>query len=393
MLRASSIVIVVGAASLAGCVSEPTDVVGPFTGETHRYVIDSFALPSSNTIANHFAADLDGDGIADNQLGRTMSTMATYSNLTPRGHDMIAGGAIASSVEIVADRLDEDDTVSVRYIGADGAPSTLAGGSITAGRFHSNRTAWSDVPGAAELHLPVFVEANPSVVPLVGMELDLFPDDVGGYTAWIRGAVPVEEARIAAADGIVQMVASDPGEHLIMIDLFDAAPRDGALTREEILASSLFSSLVSADVTIGGTPAIALGFEVHLRPCASGSCSENETFDRCFDRVLDGDESDVDCGGECRGCEAGATCTAATDCETARCTNEGTCGAPSCDNGVRDGLETGVDCGQGCASKCATGDRCYEHTDCASLQCGPPPPPCPPEAWFCWDEPMYSTCQ
>jgi hypothetical protein len=388
VLRTLSLVVALGA-----CVNQPNDVVGPFTGSTHRYVVDSIVLPSSQETVRHFAADLDGNGIPDNQLGTTLRTMASYSNLTPRGHDMIVAGAISSSVEIVADRLDDDATVSVRYIGADGAPSTGVGGRFEDGRFHSNRTAWTDVPGATELHLPVFLEADPSIVPLAGMEIDLFPDGSDGYIAWIRGGIPVDEARFAAADGIVQMVASDPGEHLIMVDLFDASPRDGVLTREEILGSSLFVALLAPDVTIDGVPTVSLGFEVHLRPCESGTCLENEVFERCFDRIQDGDESDIDCGGQCRGCEADAICTAASDCETASCTDAGVCGPPSCSNGVRDGLEMGVDCGQDCETRCATGERCYENSDCATGQCGPPPPPCPPDAWLCWDAPMYSTCQ
>ena len=39
----------------------------------------------------------------------------------------------------------------------------------------------------------------------------------------------------------------------------------------------------------------------------------------CFDRVLDGRESDVDCGGECVPCALGDACRVPLDCDSGRC--------------------------------------------------------------------------
>ena len=55
----------------------------------------------------------------------------------------------------------------------------------------------------------------------------------------------------------------------------------------------------------------------------------------CNDGRKNGNETDIDCGGSCRGCVAGSTCIAATDCETAAC-DANVCRAASCSNGVRD---------------------------------------------------------
>jgi hypothetical protein len=83
--------------------------------------------------------------------------------------------------------------------------------------------------------------------------------------------------------------------------------------------------------------------------------------------VLDGDETDVDCGGACIACGSGARCRADGDCQTRHC-DGGVCAAPTCSDGVRDGAETGVDCGAGCGP-CPTGDQCRRDADCTSGYC------------------------
>src|SRR5579872_3323684 len=68
----------------------------------------------------------------------------------------------------------------------------------------------------------------------------------------------------------------------------------------------------------------------------------------CMDGVKNGMETDVDCGGPvCGPCAAGKACTAATDCTTAVCQGN-LCVAASCMDGVKNGDETDVDCGGSC---------------------------------------------
>jgi hypothetical protein len=95
---------------------------------------------------------------------------------------------------------------------------------------------------------------------------------------------------------------------------------------------------------------VSLGFRVHLRPCA-GDCS-SVPVDRCHDRVIDQDETGVDCGGTtCRACPVAS---------------------PSCFDGIQDGFESEVDCGANC-NGCALGDACYDDDDCpAGRTCGAP---------------------
>jgi hypothetical protein len=117
---------------LAACASEPSnDITGPYTGPTTRFVVDRIDLPMMNTESREFGDDLNGDGIVDNQLGMVVATLANFDTVTTHGADMIAAGAIASSVEIVADNFG-DSIASVRYLGADGELGVAVGGRFEA---------------------------------------------------------------------------------------------------------------------------------------------------------------------------------------------------------------------------------------------------------------------
>jgi hypothetical protein len=64
--------------------------------------------------------------------------------------------------------------------------------------------------------------------------------------------------------------------------------------------------------------------------CASGVCSMGScAAPSCTDGLLNGSETDVDCGGSCPlTCDNGQGCEAGTDCASGICTN-GTCAAPA----------------------------------------------------------------
>lgn len=373
---------------LVACANPPSDdVVGPFTGEARRFVVDKIELPTSTTIARQWASDLDGDRNGDNQLGSVIATLATQGDVTEHGDAIIEAGAIASTVIITADDFATDPSVSVLYVGADGDTGIAVGGSLADGVFTPNRTSETSVPGAASLHLPVFVSADPSIIPVIGLEIELTADGDGGFDAELHGLVPHEQAVAAAYAGISQMLAEEPREHTGMMSLLDESPRDGIVTRDEFERADLIEALLAPDVTYRGQKSLSLAFRVHLRACAEGTCAPSPRAS-CFDRVRDGDETGVDCGGTCRVCTAGQTCSAPSDCESGACEN-GVCGAPSCSNGVRDGIETDVDCGYSCGG-CAVGQTCLRNADCASGQCGPP---CEPGSLGCDSGYSFQTCR
>src|SRR5258707_6802 len=81
----------------------------------------------------------------------------------------------------------------------------------------------------------------------------------------------------------------------------------------------------------------------------------------CLDGVLDGTESDVDCGGAvCALCGEGRHCVVNADCSGGTCAVVGgqrICQVappgPTCTDGIKNGVETDVDCGGNVCSPCA----------------------------------------
>jgi hypothetical protein len=100
-----------------------------------------------------------------------------------------------------------------------------------------------------------------------------------------------------------------------------------------------------------------------------GGCKAQQPAS-CVDSTKNGNETDVDCGGACIPCDLGRRCGTARDCLSLLCVS-GACvmpEAPSCTDGVKNGVETDVDCGGGC-TPCADGKLCSSFSDCASVVC------------------------
>jgi len=360
---------------LVAC-SSSNDVAGPFTGEAQRFAIDRIVVPRDSAESDRYADDLDGDGKPENQLGLVSAVLASTNDLSIDALDMIASGALASTIEIQADDLETDSSVGVRYFGGEGDPATVVGGRFEAGVFRSNRTADTGAPGRALVRLPIYTNADPLVIDLEGLELDLTPDGAGGYDGLVRGGVREAAARDAAYVGLLQMIATEPERHLVFDRQLDV-DLDGALSRQEV-DDSVIALLVTADIALfdgdryaprHGVPSdsLSLGFAIHLVPCPSGTCAASPPVDACRDRIRDGDETDVDCGGSCQACADGVGCQVAADCQSNAC-DAGACRAASCSDGVRDGVEADVDCGGPCPA-CTAGQSCAAATDCASSSC------------------------
>jgi hypothetical protein len=362
---------------IAACSSDANDdVTGPFTGPTQRFVVDRIAVPSTNDETVAFAGDLDGNGTAENKLGLVMATLASTGDLSADGGSMIASGALASIVEIQADDLVDDSSVGVRYLGADGDAATVAGGVLAGGEFRSNRTATTRVPGRAIVRLPIFTNAAPLALPVEGLELDMMLGDTG-FTVILRGGVRQEEARRAAYAGLIDMFEQEPARHLVFQRQVDV-DRDGVMSEAE-LADSVIALLATADIQLfDGTmyapnpdaakkDSLSLGVSVHLTKCDAGRCSTAPPANTCRDRIKDGDETDIDCGGPCQKCWDTRTCSAPTDCFSNACV-AGKCAVSTCGDGVRDAYESDVDCGSTCTA-CAVGRVCAANSDCASGNC------------------------
>jgi hypothetical protein len=99
--------------------------------------------------------------------------------------------------------------------------------------------------------------------------------------------------------------------------------------------------------------------------CVAGRCTAAAS---CSNKTRDGDETDSDCGGSCPQCSDGAACLKAGDCKSGLCTDN-MCVSAACNDSMQNGKETDVDCGGGTCSPCATGKICVVNGDCASSWC------------------------
>jgi hypothetical protein len=99
--------------------------------------------------------------------------------------------------------------------------------------------------------------------------------------------------------------------------------------------------------------------------CTGGKC----VVPTCSDSIKNGNEGDIDCGGMCPNrCGDGQACAVAGDCQNGVCTDM-KCQAPTCSDGFKNGTETSADCGSGCPLKCY-GQSCSSNGDCNSKACG-----------------------
>jgi hypothetical protein len=106
------------------------------------------------------------------------------------------------------------------------------------------------------------------------------------------------------------------------------------------------------------------------RPGATPIVDARSDGPRCLLRL-------PDAGGKCGlGCDVlcplEAACLRNSDCRSSQC-YAGRCTLTTCLNRIPDGDETDVDCGGSCAA-CSPGQRCRSANDCASLVCN---------AWAC----------
>ena len=344
-----------------GTHSTPADVIGPYTGEVHRYYLDDVTVSRTGDEAHMFGDDLDGDMHVDNNLGATMAALQENGNdITTHARDILAASPTHTTLEIHADDLMSDKSVGVTMRGTDDdAQAVEVGGHIVAGVFESNRTATAQHLGRTTLHLPALIDADPSVFVLRYMEIDLTPDGNGGYNALIRGLADKDILDVASK-GLLQMIENNPADHADLIRVLEPF-RGGPLTLAQIEQSSFIISLLEPDKKRDGNMFVSFGFAAHFSPAPPTTIT-----DTCHDRIHDGTESGVDCGPGCLACAGGQACGSAGDCQSQSC--NGTCADVTCSDGVADGIESDRDCGGAQCQACPQG-ACREASDCVSGQC------------------------
>ncbi|CAF3977923.1 unnamed protein product [Adineta steineri] len=109
-------------------------------------------------------------------------------------------------------------------------------------------------------------------------------------------------------------------------------------------------------------------FRVYSRELSAIEVSALAKDKTCFDGLMNGDETDIDCGGSCLTCAVGKNCTLTKDCDNLQCTND-ICASAACNDTIKNNEETDVDCGGLNCSSCGTGKACSGAGDCVSKSC------------------------
>ncbi|CAF1196432.1 unnamed protein product [Adineta steineri] len=124
----------------------------------------------------------------------------------------------------------------------------------------------------------------------------------------------------------------------------------------------------SQSITTGPFSGYLDEFRVYSRELSARGVSALTKDKTCFDGLMNGDETDIDCGGSCLTCDVGKNCSLAKDCNNGECIN-GICISATCNDTMKNNGETDVDCGGLNCSPCGTGKVCSDASDCISKSC------------------------
>jgi hypothetical protein len=127
--------------------------------------------------------------------------------------------------------------------------------------------------------------------------------------------------------------------------------------------------------------------------CPSGSCQNHVCIpEPCLDGAMNGDETDVDCGGSCPVCSNGLGCNLGADCQSGFCDTGGG-GAGGGSAGTCQPCGADVDCEPSgwcdvdiCVPELGDGDPCTADVQCQSGSC-------PPDDGVCCDLACAGICE
>ncbi len=282
----------------------PIDAPPPPLGH-HHYVIDSIQVPTNNTTARDYGQDLNGDQTVDNQLGMVLGTLSSMGfEIQATATQNVDRGATITLIDMFANDLATELAATfAMFVGTNPMPAACASAADTVCRRHLAGTAtftimtgaptnpplagaiaagtYTTAPaGHLAVPLSVFPSATPVVVNLIGAKVIATQLSATNIMSMkIGGAVTNAEmdAKVypSIKDGMQASIAHDctaltspptcgcaPGSNgKTWLDLLDSAPKDCAITVQEIKTNSLFMSLFAPDVTIEGQMALSLGIK------------------------------------------------------------------------------------------------------------------------------------
>lgn len=311
-------VLVIFATACGATRREPTDppvvVVGPFTGTTSRWVMDG--VSTADTDLHPSTRD---KWVGHSKIGGLLSAVFAVNDGSTATPAMRSSGVLRSTLELISDDpvLANDNSVGMRYVaGIEDSTSIELGGRLARAQFHSNGAFDRAAPLIrGELLLPVFRYADPIRLRVTNLETSLLVTDTS-LEMLVQGGVLDADVKAAVFPSVNQMVAFRPTEFGLLRVFFD--PNfDGVITREE--SDAAIDTLVNRDVRIDDSGRVALhtsdasdangyslGVVLRFVRCESGWCGDDSQ--PCTDRVQDGDETSIDCGGSCGPCSGTAPC-------------------------------------------------------------------------------------
>lgn len=298
MLRIPTLATLLGLAACAGTgpASQteltPPDAL-PTTGET--YVISQLRLPRGPADAAAGPFDFDGDGVADNSMGVSLSAVADYLDvdLATRCDEAIASG---ESLHLLALHRDETgahlDTARL-FLGADtdGDPkNNMAGGplavrdgaplgdaafgvvgddfvSVGAGRLTVENVLFAPV---AVTLADARIEAERDGETLTGSIGGLIPASEARFHIGLVAAFAISAEIEASCDAGAVPRCPEGSRAATYLTVFDADD-SGSVSVDEVLSNDLFQYLLSPDIDRDGDgepDAKSFGFEFTAVPAS-----------------------------------------------------------------------------------------------------------------------------
>ena len=213
--------------------------------------------------------------------------------------------------------------------------------------------------------------ARPSRVPRIVRAQTPYASTI--YVSRMRLAVRANPTKYVILSGDVHRSA-------IVRTATKTVPLDS--DRKDVSAPGCISEVSTClyQLAPNGKPPVGSECENAKKLCMGGAC----VSDVCTNQILDGDETDIDCGGSiCPGCGIGQACSQQLDCAdgvcdligSATCEVSNTCGNGAIENG--ESCDDGdVTAGDGCSATCLKegGQVCSTPNECDSRRCN---------AWMC----------
>lgn len=292
--------------TLVACGDDGGGTVTP-EGAHYQYVSAEAFVPTNNNQAREYGLDLNGDKTPDNQLGMVLGTLSTMGfNVQGTIDDAVLEGSIILLVDFQTSDFTNTTAAGLKVLLGDmpmpqpctdpqnptpetcgkhlggtgtftiaaGAPDNAAvAGKIINGTFNG---------GPGNISLQIALGGTDAIqLDLIGARAKASGITEAGIASVVLGGALTEtdlNAKVIPAihTQIAPLIMADctaltspptcgcesGSTGATVLNLFDAAPKDCAVSVDEIKNNSLIQSLLAPDVEIDGKPALSLGIKV-----------------------------------------------------------------------------------------------------------------------------------